>query len=250
MRYLIYVRVSTDEQDNETQLRIAKEYLNRIHPKGDYECIIFDEGDLSTGVKYTKRPQLQKMLEAVRNDDVVIVYTLDRLARDIIEMVTAHRDITRKGATVYSLTGEHSDEFSITIMAAIAQQTRKFIRLKTKDKLQTKKQKGERYSRFLPYGYGLHETKLVPIKVGNEIVMKRGVLVPVYEEQQVLSRMYQFSAEGMSHSQIATALKHLGYMNREGKPFQKMSIYRILSRTEQTKSSDQLQEESAVLAFR
>lgn len=246
MKYLIYLRVSTDKQDTETQLRIAIEYLNRLYPTGNYKHLVFDEGDLSSQVKYMQRPQLQKMLESVETGDIVIVYMLDRLARDTIEMVTAHRDITKKGAAVLSLTGEHTDEFTITIMGAIAQKNREFIQLKTKDKLETKKKNGQRYSRFLPYGYGLHETKLVPIRVGNEIIMKRGVLVPIYEEQQVLARMMELSAEGMSLGQIAQTLTQLGCMNREGKPFQKMSIYRILSRIEQAKSSDQLQQEKAV----
>ncbi len=250
MKYLIYLRVSTDKQDTETQLRIATEHLKRIHPNGDYKYIVFDEGDLSSQVKYTKRPQLQKMLETVQRGDIVVVYMLDRLARDTIEMVTAHREITKKGATVLSLTGEHSDEFSITIMGAIAQKNREIIQLRTKDKLETKKKNGERYSRFLPYGYALHETKLVPIRVGDEIVMKRGVLVPIYEEQQVLSRMYQLAEEGMNHSQIARTLTELGYKNREGNPFQKMSIYRILSRKAHTTSSDQVLEEKSALVSR
>jgi len=62
--------------------------------------------------------------------------------------------------------------------------------------------------------------------------------------------MCQLSEEGMSYQSIATILTQLGYKNREGKPFQKMSIYRILSRIGHTRSSDQLQEESTALAFR
>ncbi len=248
MKYLIYARVSTDKQDTETQLRLCKEYLDRMYPKNDYQCVVFDEGDLSTQVKYSKRPQLQNMLQAVKQGDVVIVYMLDRLARDTIEMVLAHREITKKGATVLSLIGEHTDEFTITIMGAIAQKNRELIQLKTKDKLETKKKNGERYSRFLPYGYGLHETKLIPIKVGNDVVMKRGILVPIYEEQQVLSHMSGLFETGMGYAQIARTLNDLGYKNREGRPFQKMSIYRILSRIEQTKSLGPAQEEKLALA--
>lgn len=247
MKYLIYARVSTDKQDTETQIRIATEYVNRKHPNKDCKFIVFDEGDLSSQVKYFKRPQLQRMLESVNEGDIVIVYMLDRLARDTIEMVQAHREITKKKATVISLTGEHTDEFSITIMGAIAQKQREFIQLKTKDKLQTKKLNGQRYSGRLPYGYGMHETKLVPIKVGDEIVMKRGVLVPIYEEQQALAKMKEFAAMGMGYGRIAKALAELGYKNREGKTFQKMSILRILSRITSSTSSDQPQEELAAL---
>ncbi len=250
MKYLIYSRVSSDKQDTETQIRLAKEYLERLHPDGNYKSIVFDEGDLSSQVDYMKRPQLQKMLESVKPGDVVVVYLLDRLARDIIEMVTAHRCIIGKGASVLSLKGEHTDEFTITIMGAVAQKNREFIQIKTKDKLETKKKNGERHSRFLPYGQALHETKLVPIRVGNEVVLKRGILVPVYEEQQVLAEMYRLADMGMSYQKIANELTRLGYKNREGKPFHKMSIYRILSRREPSKFEDQPQEEIGVLVPR
>ncbi len=240
MKYLIYLRVSTDKQDTETQRRLALEHLNRLHPDGNYKHVIFDEGDLSSQVKYLKRPQLQKMLQSVSAGDVVVVYMLDRLSRDTIEMVTAHREITRKGATVLSITGEHSDEFTITIMGAIAQRTRELIQIKTKDKLQTKKKNGERYSRVLPYGYSMHETKMVPIRMGNDIVLKRGILVPLHEEQQGLGLMQSLFQQGYSYQKIADELTSRGYMNREGKPFLKMTVYRILRRTNAAKSSSQL----------
>lgn len=241
MKYLIYLRVSTDKQDTETQRRIALESLNRLHPDGNYKHVVFDEGDLSSQVKYLKRPQLQKMLQAVSAGDIVVVYMLDRLSRDTIEMVTAHREITRKGATVLSLTGEHTDEFTITIMGAIAQKNRELIQLKTKDKLQTKKKNGERYSRFLPHGYAMHETKLVPIRVGNDVIMKRGILVPLHEEQQSLQMMQDLRARGLSYQQIADSLDDAGYKNREGKPFQRMTVYRILRRTSNSTPTNQLQ---------
>lgn len=243
MKYLIYSRVSTNKQDTETQKRLCVEYLQRKHPLGDYSFTIYDEGDLTSQLPMKKRPVLMQMLEEIKVGNTVLVYELDRLARDVLEQVIIYRIITRdKKSLVYSLNDPSCDEMTVTIMGAIAQKQRERIQGKTRDKLATKRNKGERYSRYLPYGYGLHETKLVPIKVGNEIVMKRGILVPIYEEQEALKLMNQLSAEGMSYSQIANSLTTLGYMNREGKPFQKMSIYRILSRKEQSTSSDQLQE--------
>ncbi len=53
MTYRIYLRVSTDKQDTETQLRLANEYLQRLHPKGDYKHVVYDEGDLTSQTHYT-----------------------------------------------------------------------------------------------------------------------------------------------------------------------------------------------------
>ena len=127
-------------------------------------------------------------------------------------------------------------------MGLIAQKERDMTRKRTKDKLATKCSKGERYSGILPYGFGMHETFMVPIKDGSKIVYKPGVLVPIEQEQKVVSLMCQLADEGKSYHGIAQALTLLGYKNREGKPFQKMSIYRILALRKRTKSLDQLQE--------
>lgn len=248
MKYLIYSRVSTNKQDTETQKRLCLEYLDRKHPNKDFIYTLFDEGDLTSQLPMKKRPELMRMLDQVSKGCTVLVYELDRLARDVLEQVTIYRMITReKNAFVFSLNDPSCDEMTVTIMGAIAQKQRERIQAKTKDKLATKKKKGERYSRFLPYGFAMHETKLVPIRVGDEIVMKRGILIPVFEEQSAIAVMQELFAEGMSYQNIATALTDRGYKNREGRPFQKMSIYRILSRIKQTMSSDQLQEDSAAL---
>lgn len=246
MKYLVYLRVSTEEQDVETQMQMCKDRLQSMHPDGKYEVEFFIDPDMSSGVALEKRVELQKMLNSIKKGNTVLVYKLDRLSRDIIEMVTIYRLIVNKlSAKVISLNDPYSDEFSVGLMGLIAQKERDTIRMRTRDKLANKKKKGERYSGNLPYGYGLHETKLVPIKVGKEIVYKPGVLVPIEEEQEVLARMCQLAEEGMSYQSIATILTQLGCMNREGKPFQKMSIYRILSRTKETRSSGQLQEVKA-----
>lgn len=245
MKYLVYLRVSTEEQDVETQMQMCKDRLHSMHPDGKFEVEFFIDPDMSSGVALEKRVELQKMLNSIKKGNTVLVYKLDRLSRDIIEMVTIYRLIVNKlSAKVISLNDPYSDEFSVGLMGLIAQKERDTIRMRTRDKLANKKKKGERYSGNLPYGYGMHETKLVPIKVGKEVVMKRGVLVPIDQEQRALALMQELSAEGKSYQTIASLLTQLGYMNREGKPFQKMSIYRILSRTKDAMSSGQLQEET------
>lgn len=236
MKYLIYSRVSTEKQDTETQLRMCLEYMEYKHPKGDYTYKIFDEGDLTSQLPMRKRPKLQEMLSEVKKGVTVLVYELSRLARDVLEQVTIYRLITRskekegKEAFLHSLQEPGLSELTVGILGSVAQDVREKIQEKTKDKLKTKKIKGERYSRFLPYGYALHETKTVGIREGDKIVQKRGILIPVHEEQQALSKIYSFAGSGLSYQWIADELGRLGYFNREGKPFHKNTIYRIIKR--------------------
>lgn len=66
-----YVRVSTLEQNPERQLEkipVDKKFI-------DY-----------ASAKSTDRPQLKAMLDFVREDDIVIVHTMDRLARNLKDL--------------------------------------------------------------------------------------------------------------------------------------------------------------------
>ena len=250
MKYLIYLRVSTNKQDVEMQQQMIFNYLNSKHRDQKISYEVFSDPQTSTGIAMEKREGLQKMLKSVKKGMVVLVYKLDRLSRDILEMVSIYRKITREcGASVHSLNDPYCDDFSVGLMGVLAEKERADTRKKTKDALKNKKQKGERYSRYLPYGYGMHETHMVPIRVGDEIVMKRGVLVQVCREQRAISLMKQLFAEGRSYQSIATALTNLGYTNREGNPFHKMTVYRILSRKEDAMSQDQAPEETLSLQF-
>lgn len=251
MRYLIYLRVSTDKQDIEMQNQTTLNYLKNKHKDEKYTYRVFADPETSSGISMEKREGLQEMLRNVRKGTIVLVYKLDRLSRDIIEMVSIYRQITREcGASVHSLNDPHCDDFSVGLMGVLAEKERADTRKKTKDALKVKKEKGERYSGRLPYGYGMHETHLVPIRVGDDVVHKRGVLVPIEQEQMVIARMSEYFERGMSYQSIATTLDMLGYKNREGNPFQKMSIYRILSRIGHTRSSDQPLEETEAHSFR
>ena len=250
MKYLIYLRVSTDKQRVEMQYKMIITYLNCKHRDQVYDCEVFSDPDTSTRLPMEKRKGLQSMLECVKKGDIVLVYKLDRLSRDVIEMVSIYRLITREhGASVHSLNDPYCDDFSVGLMGILAEKEREGISIKTKDALKNKKNKNERYSGHLPYGFGLHETHLVPIRVGDEIVYKRGILIPENKEQRALALMKQLHLEGNSYQEIVKTLTDLGYLNREGKPFHKMTVYRILNRIKNSKYLDKLQEETESLAF-
>lgn len=246
MKYLIYLRVSTDKQDVEMQNTMIFNYLKNKHREEPFTYQVFSDSDTSSGIPMLKREGLQEMLRNVTRGAIVLVYKLDRLSRDILEMVSIYRQITREcGASVHSLNDPYCDDFSVGLMGVLAEKERADTRAKTRDALKNKKEKGERYSRHLPYGYTMHKTAKVPVKVGHEIVYKPGLLVQESEEQKALDRMRQLFEAGNSYQEIVKILTLEGYRNRAGKPFHKMSIYRILVRIAHARSAGQLQEELA-----
>jgi len=241
MKYLIYLRVSTDLQDTETQLDHSLRFI-RQKDKSDFKYEVFRD-KISSKKELFKREGGIKMLAALKRGDIIVSIRLDRISRKLYETTQLIDFLDKAGAEIMLVDQPGiTNKIMLGIYAGMAEEEVKLLRKRVKEKLQTKRNRGERYSRFLPYGFGLHETKLVPIKVGDEIVMKRGILVPIHEEQQVLSRMTELSTQGLSHQKIANVLTEDGYLNREGKPFQKMTIYRILSRIGQAINFDQLPE--------
>lgn len=250
MKYLIYLRVSTEKQDEEQQLDHCLRFIKQFDKK-DFSYEVFRDKitskkaffitDKKGNITGTRREGVKLLMEKVKKGDIIIALRLDRIVRSLYETTLLIKMLDELDVEILLVDQPGiKNKIMLGLYAGMAEEEIKLLRKRVKEKLENKKSIGHRYSRFLPYGYGLHETKLVPIRDGDEIVMKRGILIPIHEEQMVLSRMYQFAEQGMNHSQIAKALTNQGYRNREGNPFQKMSIYRILSRKEKTMSSDQL----------
>lgn len=78
MKNLIYVRVSTEDQDNQLQIDACVAYCRRLN----LEFEIFE--DKISGAK-TSRPAFDRLMAAVRAGQVerVICYKLDRLGRSL-----------------------------------------------------------------------------------------------------------------------------------------------------------------------
>ncbi len=249
MKYRLYLRVSTKDQDEETQLDHCLRFI-RSKDQSDFQYEIYRDKVTS------KKPLMEReggmaLFADLKKGDIIIAMRLDRVARKLHETTQLIHALESKGADIFLVEQPGiSNKIMLGLYAGMAEEEVKLLRKRVSEKLESKKNRNERYSRYLPYGFGMHETKTVAIRVGGEIVQKRGVLVPVAEEQKALALMEELFAEGRSYQNIASVLTELGYTNREGKPFQKMSIYRILSRTTNAMSSGQPQEEKAALMFR
>ena len=230
MKYRIYLRVSKEQQDERTQLDHIMRHLKQKEGEHvDYQVY----KDKKTSRKpLDKRSGGIELLRDLQRGDTVVAMRLDRLCRSFYETAILIKAMDAAGAEVLltQQPGIHN-KIMLGVYAGMAEEEVKLLRQRISEKLESKKARGERYGSKLPYGYALHETKLIPVKKGNETVMKRGILIPYHEEQHVLEIMKDLREEGRSYGEIAKVLTELGHKNREDKPFQKMSIYRILERT-------------------
>lgn len=113
-----YARVSTAEQNVERQLVSLKEYgADKIYV------------DKLSG-KDTNRPQLQKMLEYLREGDTLVISEYSRLARSTQDLLQLVKQLTDKGVKIVSLkenfdTSTPQGEFILTMFAGLAELERK-----------------------------------------------------------------------------------------------------------------------------
>lgn len=135
-----YARVSTQDQKLELQLDDLK----------SYGCEMIYKEKMSGRNK--DRPQLNKMIDQLRQGDVVVVWKLDRLGRslkDLIELVAAFRE---KGVEFVSLkdgidTGTATGRFTFNIFASLAEFEREIIKERTMAGLESARARGRKGGR-------------------------------------------------------------------------------------------------------
>jgi DNA invertase Pin-like site-specific DNA recombinase len=136
-----YARVSTLEQNLDLQLQALKKAGCRR---------IFQE-KISAGTR--NRPEFQRMLDQIREDDIVVVWKLDRLARSTRDLLETVETIRGAGGKFQSLsepwadTTSHAGKMIMTIFAGIAEFERDLIRERTGAGRKAAKKRGVLFGR-------------------------------------------------------------------------------------------------------
>ena len=131
----LHARVSTQDQDLALQL----DALSKIGCEKIYQ-------EKRTGSS-TERPQLKKMLEQLRPDDIIVIWKLDRLARSLRDLVDLVTTIQQTGASLRSLndqidTTTSHGKFTFHLFAALAEFERDIIRKRTNAGLEAARARG------------------------------------------------------------------------------------------------------------
>ncbi len=130
-----YIRVSSAEQNTERQLDGLD--MNRIFT------------DKVSG-KSVDRPALQEMLRFVRDGDHLFVHSMDRLARNLIDLRQMVQDLTAKGVRVTFVKENlvfNGDDAAmsvllLSVMGAVAEFERAILRERQAEGIRIAKQKG------------------------------------------------------------------------------------------------------------
>lgn len=130
-----YVRVSSFDQNPERQLEGIQ--IDRVFT------------DKASG-KDIQRPQLDMLLDFVREDDTVVVHSMDRLARNLDNLRRLVQDLTGRGIRVEFVkerlifTGEDSPmaNLMLSVMGSFAEFERALIRERQREGITLAKQRG------------------------------------------------------------------------------------------------------------
>jgi DNA invertase Pin-like site-specific DNA recombinase len=131
-----YIRVSAVDQNSERQLEGLT--LDKVFT------------DKASG-KDTNRPELQAALTYLRQGDTLVVHSLDRLARNIEDMLRIVRELNTKGVSIKFMkenlafdaaTNDPRSTLMFTILTAFAQFERSLIRERQREGIAIAKAKG------------------------------------------------------------------------------------------------------------
>lgn len=136
-----YARVSTTDQDLKIQIEQLKEAgCEKIYTEKE------------SGAR-SDRPQLEKCLNDIRKNDVLIICKLDRLARSTSHLLHIVEFLKDQGATFLSLgepwadTTTHAGKMIMTVFAGIAEFEKDLIRDRTGTGRIAAKKRGVKFGR-------------------------------------------------------------------------------------------------------
>lgn len=204
-----YTRVSSQEQVNEgVSLEAQADKIRTYCQLHDYELIGIQSDEGISGKSIKARPGIRAVLEQAEKKAInaVIVFKIDRLARNTIEALEISQLLEKKKVSLHSInekldTKSPIGEFFFTLLASLAQMERKQIGERTRNSLRFLRGKSQKYNAYPLYGYR-HE--------GKQLVL-------VDEEQKVIETVINLTKAGKRVAVICRTLSEKGYRPRCGK---------------------------------
>ena len=230
LRVVGYLRVSTDLQAERGLGLDVQEAAIRAWTKDHGHKLIgfHTDSGISGSNGLDTRLGLADALGALkdRTADGLIVYRLDRLARDLIVQETLLAEVKRMGAQVFSTSpaedayladdpDDPSRKLIRQVLGAVAEYERSMIRLRLMAGAKQKASRGGYAWGAPPMGYRAE---------GRELVADE-------REQATVARIMELHRQGMSTRKISAQLASEGHKPKRAETFAPITIGRIIKRT-------------------
>lgn len=218
MKAVIYARYSSHAQREESiegQLRVCHDYAGHAGFEVVKEYI-----DRAMSATSDQRPSFQQMISesAAGGFDVVLVYALDRFARDRYDAAVYRKKLKDNGVRILSVTQPIDDSPEGVLIESLLEGL------------------AEYYSKNLARGVmrGMRENALNCKAVGGIVptgykIDRASMKYVIDEEKAVIIReVFDLYADGMSIVEICRHCNAKGYRTNRGRPFTRNSLSTIL----------------------
>lgn len=208
LRVGAYVRVSTDDEDQENSFINQFDYYSRVikaNPEWEFVDMYADEG--ITGTEMKKRDDFNRMVGDCQDGrlDLVLTKSISRFARNTYECVKTVRELKQFGVDLYFEkeeidTRKMKTETELTMLSSMAQEESISISKNVKLGIVHKMMDGTYHFGHMPYGYRKENTKMVIVE----------------EEAKVVRLIFNECIKGKTIAQIARELKEAKVPKADG----------------------------------
>jgi len=169
---------------------------------------MFVDAGVSGSTPLGKRPEGEKLLAALRANDIVIASRLDRCFRSAFDALATIQSFRQRKISLWLLdlggdvSGNGIAELIMTVLAAVAQFERTLISERIKDSKVNLRRQGKHQGGYRPFGWRLGE----PNGTGAA-----PVLVPDPAEQDAIADILELRQRGGSLMYIRDTLRERGF---------------------------------------
>ena len=225
-RAIIYLRVSTVAQVVEGSSLAAQEAKARAWASANdiSDVLVFTDAGIS-GSSTEKRTGLADALSTAQRGDVIVVYSLSRLARSTKDTLIISEQLAEKGVDIVSLsekidTTTSAGKMIFRLLAVLAEFEKDVIKDRICSSMSHLKSINRRVSRHAPYGFRF---------VSNA---EHTTIEPDIGESTIALMAQNLRAKGFTLRVVSYQLADLGLFNRCGKPFAISLLADILKRND------------------
>lgn len=216
-----YTRVSTQGQVAKgSSLEVQKENIKReADYRGLTSPIIFEDRGES-GTK-TDRHQYSVLKEEVKEGRIshLIIFSVSRLGRDLMEMLQFIKECETAGVKVYSICEQYDSDkphtkLHLHILGAVAENHIQETRNRIKASINRNKEKGIKYSNKTPIGYDLGPN--------NKLVVSE-------KEKALIMRIKNLKTRGHTYQAISDRFNNDGLTTKEGREWNRNLVFHYLN---------------------
>lgn len=220
MNVVIYARFSSQRQ-NETSIEAQLEECHRYCEQNNYN-VVGEYIDRALSAKTDDRPDFQRMILDSNKKlfNAIIVYQLDRFARNRYDSANYKAKLKKNDVKVFSVKEHISEDASGILVESVLEGMAEYysaeLSQKVKRNLKLNAEKGLFNGGYPPFGY-----KVVTVDYGT---YKKKKLEPDVELAHIVKEIFEMRADDTNLLDIVDFLNSKGYKTVMGNKFQKSSL--------------------------